>query len=987
MPPRLPYPQGQGSPLPPLQPINPEAMEYLKRVLGAESILSLPQKLAKRVSMRDLAHYALGEYHLIPPARRDLVRAVFELYRPSPLMMSQMPFDLSAFDLLPTSQDLGMAQPSQAQEEEEQDTGWWSSLWRNLYALTTTLAYSPIALAKSLTFGTASAVLNTLGLTPENVRKILQDLNPNDEEQAPYYAIADWFLKVHEAGGSLTENISSFYRERLKSSVLEDLISGASIVGAFIPIGITGAVATTYAGLQTGTRMLGSAIRGENPFTNKNFVFAIEPLMRTFDAHTRLFTKEGKFWDTGTQLLRYQNAQFPLNAPLATDNKRVLIKTKTGRVYEREIPIVELEAELERLRATFPEVKIVSDDPIKSPLSFSLFGKTINPFYAFGLGVELFMPFPTKGFSVVARTARGATRLIDEFAYFARRAFAPLSEGAKLSQRAEALAELVFLPSYYAGGLPFTIATRMLGKAGVRVPKINIGASGRFAGLVNALNKANEFFFTHHFIPYDLGSGYNASLHRLWDRVMTEARREGIKVLERNAVNNDLRHFLNAPAEEVLAKLMAEEGGYHPLLRHILQREGITAERVATDLFGARRAIFSKYGDEMSLFAYNLHSSQMRLSIGRGLARANLAVGDAVQRMSAKGITRWLYPAWGFQDTVHHLTSFGTTLATAMQGRLQVMERTGAEMIRGLTGDPAFRQSALFQAHRELSELRNLIRAQYGDPNTPLAEGMASLTITDIDKALEAGERFITQTGILPDTPTFARLFARNENDLPLLQDIIDIWQVKNLERLSETGQTLTPEEAWAVIPKPIRDKVKLLKSEAEALYRWFEGTTPEEQMLALGILGRGADLTDAIGQYFLKAKALRGLGFTPQALDELVEHFNRVERKIGLTPDQRLKFQGLLYRLLQNKIFSPDELAEARRFLQDIGIPADQIDDMLSAFQAGRSLLDAQELAFGYTRFEIERFLQKLRDGREAWEQAFLKSAQEHFPDCLRNT
>jgi len=976
--PRLPY-------QPPLQPINPEAMEYLKRVLGVESILSLPQKLAKRVSMRDLAHYALGEYHLIPPARRDLVKAVFDLYRPSPLF-PQMSFDLSAFDLLPTSQDLGMVQASR-REEEEQDTGWWSGLWRNLYALTTTLAYSPIALAKSITFGSASRLLQSLGMTPERAREMLQRLDPNDEEQAPAYATLEWFLRVHEAGGSLTENIGSFYRERLKSSILEDLIRGASIIGASIPVGVMGGLSTAVANLQTATRMLGMATAGQNPFTGSNFIYAMEPLLRTLDAHTRLFTKEGKFWDAGTQLLRYQNVQFPLTMPLATDSKRVQIRTKTGQVYHRDIPIVDLEAELERLRATFPEVKIVSDDPIKSPLAFSLFGKTINPFYAFGLTSEIFAPFPVKGVGAGMRIVKGSSRLTDEFGFFARRAFAPLSEGARLAQRTEALAELVFLPSYTAGALPFGLASRLLGKAGVRMPQINIGAGGRFAGLVNALNRANEFFFTHHFIPYDLGSGYNATLHRLWDKVMMEARRDGIKVLERNAINSDLRHFLNAPAEEVLARMTGQANEYHPLLQHILRREGITAEQVLTDLFGARRAIFSKYGDEMSLFAYNLHNSQLKLSIGRGLARANLAVGDAVQRMSTKGITRWLYPAWGFQDTVHHLTSFGTTLATAMQGRLQVMERTGAEVIRGLTGDRAFERSALYQAHKELSELRNLIRAQYGDPNTPLAQGSASLQITDIDEALKAGERFITRTGILPDTPTYARLFARDSNDIPLLQHIVDEWQLKNMEMLSETGQTLTPEQAWQVVPKNIRDDLKLLKSEAEALYRWFEETKPEEQALALGILGRGNDLTDAIGQYFLKAKALRGLGFTPQALDELVEHYNRVAGKIGLTDDQRLKFQGLLYRMLQNKIFSPDELAQARRFLEDIGIPVDQIDDMLSAFQAGRSLIEAQQLAFGYTRFEIERFLNKLRDGRAQWEKAFLQSAQEHFPDCARTT
>jgi hypothetical protein len=960
-------------------------MEYLKRVLKVDSILFLPQKLAGRVSMRDLAHYALGEYHLIPPARRDLVRAVFDLYRPSPLTPFQVSVDPSALDFLPTPQDLGVAQPSQV--EEEQDTGWWGSLWRNLYALTTTLAYSPIALAKSLTFGSASGVLQSLGMTPERAREMLQRLDPNDEEQAPAYAILEWFLRVHEAGGSLTENIGSFYRERLKSSVFEDLIRGASIIGASIPIGVMGVLSTAVAGLETGVRGLGLAIGGQNPFTGSNFVYTIEPLLRTADAHTRLFTKEGKFWDAGTQLLRYQNARFPLNAPLATDNKRVLIKTKTGKVYEKEVPIVELEAELDRLRATFPEVKIVSDDPIRSPLAFGLFGKTINPFYAFGLGIELFMPFPTKGFSAVARTARGATRLADEFAFFARRAFAPLSEGVRLTQRAEALAELAFLPSYFAGGTPFILGSRLLGKAGVRLPTVNIGAGGRFAGVVNMLNKANEFFFAHHFIPYDLGSGYNATLHRLWDRVMTEARRDGIKVLERNKINADLAHFLNAPAEEVVARMLGQAEEYHPLLQHIFRREGITAEQVLSDLFSARRAIFSKYGDSMSLFAYNLHNSQMRLSIGRGLARANLAVGEAVQRMSTKGITKWFYPAWSFQDTVHHLTSFGTTLATAMQGRLQVMERTGAEVIRGLTGDPAFRNSALFQAHQELSELRNLIRAQYGDPNTPLAQGTASLQITDIDEALKAGERFITRTGILPDTPTYARLFSRDSNDIPLLKHIVDEWQLKNMELFSETGQTLTPEQAWQVVPKNIRDEVKLLKSEAEALYRWFEATEPEEQAMAIGILGRGADLTDAIGQYFLKAKELRGLGFTPQALDELIEHFNRVEGKIGLTDDQRLKFQGLLYRLLQNKIFSPDELVEARHFLQRVGVPAEQIDDMLSAFQAGRSLIDAQELAFGYTRFEMERFLSRMKEAHARWNEAFLKSAQEHFPDCVRGS
>jgi hypothetical protein len=977
MEPRLPYGNL------PLQPFNPEAMEYLKRTVGADSILDLPQKLARRVSMRDLAHYALGEYHLIPPARRELVRAVFDLYRPSSSMMMMAPQMMSApSDLisLPTAQDIGEQPP-----QEEEDTGWWNGFWRTLYAATTTLAYSPFALAKSLIFGSASAILGSTGLTPEHLHLALQVLNPNDEEHAPLYATAEFFQRIYEAGGNPIDNITSFYRDRLKSSIGEDLLRAGSIIGASIPIGVAGAVEGAVAGLETVSRMLGMATAGENPFTNKNAVYAFEPLLRSMDANIRLFTKEGKYWDLGTQLLRYQNARFPLNAPLATDNKRVLIQTATGQVYEREIPIESLEAELERLRATFPKVEIVSEDPIKSPLAFNLLGKTINPTYAFGLLAEIAMPFPTKGIAGATRIAKGVSRFSDEFSFFARRAFAPLSEGLKLTQRTEALAELVFLPSYTMGALPFGLVSRLLGKAGMRMPQINIGAGGRFAGLMHMLNKANEFFFAQHFIPFELSSGYNATMHRLWDTVMKEARQAGINVVERGKVNDDLRHFLNAPAEEVLAKMVNDE--YHPLLKHIFQKEGITAQQVMDNLFEARRAIFSKYGDQMSLIAHNLHRSEMKFSIGRGLARANLAVGDAVQRMSTKGITRWLYPAWGFQDTVHHLTSFGTTLATAMQGRLQVMERTGAEVIRGLTGDRAFESSVLYRTHQELSELRDLIRTQYGDLNSPIAEKLASLNITDIDDALRAGEKFIVRTGILPDTPIYARLFARGDNDIPLLQDIVDIWQVKNLERLSETGKTLTPEEAWVVIPKPIRDEIKLLKSEAEALYRWFQETEPAEQAMAISILGRGANLTDAFGQYYLKVKALRGLGFTPQALDELVEHYRRIAGRIGLSDDQRIKFQGLLYRMLQNKIFSPDELDEARRFLQNIGIPADQIDNILSAFQAGRSLINAEDIAYDFTFFEAQRFLNQMREAHAKYREAFHKTAQELFPDCIRTT
>ena len=970
MEPRLPY----GTP--PLQPINPEAMEYLKRVLGANSVLDLPQKLAGRVSMRDLAHYALGEYHLIPPARRDLVRAIFELYRPSPMMVPPM-FSAPSVDIrLPTAQDIGAPQ---LQDEEE--TGWWNGFWRTLYAMTTTLAYSPFALAKSLVFGSASAILGATGLTPNDLQFYLQILNPNDEEQAPLYATAEFFQRLYEAGGNPIDNITSFYRDRLKSSIGEDLLRAGSIIGASIPIGITGAVEGAVAGVETLSRMLGMATAGENPFTTKNAVFAFEPLLRSMDANTRLFTKEGKYWDLGTQLLRYQNARFPLNAPLATDNMRVMVRTATGQVYERKIPIESLEAELERLRATFPEVRIVSEDPLKSPLAFNLFGKTINPTYAFGLFAEIALPFPTRGVAGAWRLAKGASRLSDEFGFFARRAFAPLSEGIRLTQRAEALAELVFLPSYTAGALPFGLASRLLGKAGVRMPQVNIGAGGRFAGLMHMLGKANEFFFAQHFIPFDLSSGYNATMHRLWDKVMKEARDAGINVVERGVVNADLRHFLNAPAEEVLAKMANDD--YHPLLRHILRKEGITVEKVMDNLFEARRAIFSKYGDQMSLIAHNLHRSEMKFSIGRGLARANLAVGDAVQRMSTRGFTKWLYPAWGFQDTVHHLTSFGTTLATAMQGRLQVMERTGAEMIRGLTGDPAFKQSALYQAHKELSELRDAIRAQYGDLNSPLAQKLASLQITDIDEALKAGEKFMTRTGILPDTPIYARLFEKGDDGVPVLQKILDEWRVKNT-KLAEAGQALTPKQAWQAVPKDIRNKTQLLQSEAESLYKWFQGTEPAEQMLAVGILGSSADMTNDLSKYFLKTKALRGLGFTPQALDELVEHFNKIEGSINLTPDQRLKFQGLLYRMLQNKIFSPDELVEARRFLQDIGFPADKIDDMLSAFQAGRSLISANEIAYDFTYFEAKRLLEKMMKARDKWEEAFFKTATETFPDCI---
>ena len=974
MEPRLPY----GNPL--LQPINPEAVEYLKQVLGASSALDLPQRLAKRVSMRDLAHYALGEYHLIPPARRELVRAVFELYRPSPsmtmMMAPQMGFAPSDFISLPTSQDIGIQPP-----QDEEEMGWWQGFWRNLYALTTTLAYSPVALAKSLVFGGASALLGSMDLTPERLQFMLQFLNPNDEEQGRLYGLAETFLRIHEAGGDPVGNITSFYRERLKSSVGEDLLRAGSIIGASIPIGIAGAVEGAVAGLETTARMLGLATAGDNPFTNRNAVYAFEPILRSIDANTRLFTKEGKYWDLGTQLLRYQNARFPLNAPLATDNMRVMVRTATGQVYEREIPIVDLEAELERLRATFPKVEIVSEDPIRSPLSFNLAGKTINPVYAFGLLSEIVMPFPTRGIAGATRIARGVSRFSDEFAFFARRAFAPLSEGAKLTQRVEALAELAFLPSYTAGALPFGLASRLLGKAGVRMPQINIGAGGRFAGLTHMLNKANEFFFAHHFIPFELSSGYNATMHRLWDKVMKEARDAGINVVERGKVNADLFHFLNAPVEEVLAKLANDE--YHPLLKHIFQREGITAQKVMDDLFGARRSIFAKYGDQMSLIAHSLHSSQMKFSIGRGLARANLAVGDAIQRMSTRGVMKWLYPAWNFQDTVHHLTSFGTTLATAMQGRLQVMERTGAEVIRGLTGDPAFEKSALYQAHKELSELRDAIRAQYGDPNSPLTQKLASLQLDDIEQGLRAGEKFITRTGILPDTPIFARLFEKDSNNLPRVYNILQEWKAKNAD-LAQTGNALTPQQAWRAIPEKTRNELQLLQSEAEALYRWFEETLPDEQALAIGFLARGADMTDDLGKYFLKTKELRGLGFTPQALDELVDHYGKVKGKVGLTPDQRLKFQGLLYRLLQNKIFSPDELAQARQFLQDIGIPAEQVDDILSAFQAGKSLISALDIAFDFTFFDVQRFLNRMREARAQWENAFMKSAQETFPDCV---
>jgi hypothetical protein len=150
--------------------------------------------------------------------------------------------------------------------------------------------------------------------------------------------------------------------------------------------------------------------------------------------------------------------------------------------------------------------------------------------------------------------------------------------------------------------------------------------------------------------------------------------------------------------------------------------------------------------------------------------------------------------------------------------------------------------------------------------------------------------------------------------------------------------------------------------------------------------LGRGADLTDTLGQYFLKVKALRGLGFTPQALDELMAHYERVEGRVGLTDEQRLKFQGLLYRLLQNKLFAPEEVNEARRFLESIGIPAEQVDDVLIAFQAGKSLIKANDIAFDFTFFEVRRFLYKMREAHQMWREAFLKAMEEHFPDCMQS-
>lgn len=175
-------------------------MEYLKRVLGADSILSLPQKLSGRMSMRDLAHYALGEYHHIPPARRELARAVFDLYRPSASMTMMAPPMVSAPSgglMLPTAEEVGVQPP-----QDEEETGWWNGFWRTLYALQTTLSYSPIALAKSLTFGAMSAQLGSMGLTPDTLKQILQYINPNDEEQGRYYALAEFFQRIHEAGGS-----------------------------------------------------------------------------------------------------------------------------------------------------------------------------------------------------------------------------------------------------------------------------------------------------------------------------------------------------------------------------------------------------------------------------------------------------------------------------------------------------------------------------------------------------------------------------------------------------------------------------------------------------------------------------------------------------------------------------------------------------------------------------------------------------------------
>jgi hypothetical protein len=74
----------------------------------------------------------------------------------------------------------------------------------------------------------------------------------------------------------------------------------------------------------------------------------------------------------------------------------------------------------------------------------------------------------------------------------------------------------------------------------------------------------------------------------------------------------------------------------------------------------------------------------------------------------------------------------------------------------------------------------------------------------------------------------------------------------------------------------------------------------------------------------------------------------------------------------------------EARRFLQDIGFPADKIDDMLSAFQAGRSLISANEIAYDFTYFEAKRLLEKMMKARDKWEEAFFKTATETFPDCI---
>ena len=991
-----------------LTPRNPQALEELMAYLRVESPLDIPKALSSKLNSRDLAHAVLGRYDLIRnPERRRLAEMVVRTQISTPSLMTPV---ASTIDIDPvlSAPALTSTTPTTLEGQQEENEGWIKAGIKSLYASITSLGKLVLSTGewlagRAVDFGLRTALRTLGGETFANylMNTPLEDI---DRERIKHPRGSDmrraldflYYARSIAEADPINDTLD-FWQERRKGQILNDMAQGGYFASRLLEGTIGAGVSLVGVGVEGFSGALGHLVAGDLEGAGRRLQ---ENLIDWTNLHMSLFHKDGSEMDFGTYLLKLGDVVAG-GAPVSFDRVSVVWRDAKGRIYSDEIPLIEFERFKEKLAEQGAKVfrsgntyyktgedpraiSYAENDVLKGLASIQLGNRTVNPIYTFGVVSELFAPFPVRFIGSGARIARGTS----SFAKEAGDLLHIIKHSPSLYHKTEAVLDLFMLPSGVAMNLPFGLTSRLFGRVGT--PRLaeklmTAGAQEALGRVGKVAEKISASLFGQHYIPYEYGVyGYNASLHRAWDNALKELKDlKGLDDLKAGA--KDYEHFMSALPEEVFARM--QQGDYHRLVSHILQREGIRAVESVEDLISARTRLAGKYGGRVSPIAATLHTAETYFGLGKSLARANLKVGEYAQRLANTKVGRWVYPAVSFVDPyMRGSLNFAVGASTLLQGQLQQLERTFAEMFQGIMGMDTFEKSQLYALHQKVSAVKREIAEKYGRGTTETGSAVFS---TDIGKLLHEMEDFITDTGIFPDTKAYRYLTNRNKNGNLGIDEVVNAYEVAKAKTAEEIAEKkVSAKQANEMFLHNFRSELKqrgapLLEEEIQSIYEHFKNVGSDGRIM-LRELMTGITQSPEIQKYALLTRELRKYGMTPEYLDELVEHYKTVKGSPALSKEQLRTVQGLYLSLLNNRLLTPEQLAGAEEFLRKIGLSNEQITPLLTQFQKARLPLQNAVLeTLRYTNADAFALINRMRRAREQYAEGFRISIGKYFPDC----